>query len=218
MTLNPSVLLIVLLGIGFPMAFTQSIVANTVVCCIALLYLITHHANLKTIGLVTLVSLPLALGTGWSFIAFGTGDVWQQAWLQVSRLFAYLFLGMTLTLTTQVKEMLLSFVLHLHLSPTFAYGLLAAFNLLPRIQRQVKIIRYSANLRGITYHLWQPQLYFKAILSAIQWSYDLAQGMASHGFSEGFPRTMTYQDKLPKWQWLLAGLLILIYLLLSLFL
>lgn len=218
MTLNPSVLLIVLLGIGFPMAFTQSIVANTVVCCIALLYLITHHANLKTIGLVTLVSLPLALGTWWSFIAFGTGDVWQQAWLQVSRLFAYLFLGMTLTLTTQVKEMLLSFVLHLHLSPTFAYGLLAAFNLLPRIQRQVKIIRYSANLRGITYHLWQPQLYFKAILSAIQWSDDLAQGMASHGFSEGFPRTMTYQDKLPKWQWLLAGLLILIYLLLSLFL
>jgi energy-coupling factor transport system permease protein len=125
---------------------------------------------------------------------------------------------MTLTLTTKVKEMLLSFVLHLHLSPTFAYGLLAAFNLLPRIQRQVKIIRYSANLRGITYHLWQPQLYFKAILSAIQWSDDLAQGMASHGFSEGFPRTMTYQDKLPKWQWLLAGLLILIYLLLSLFL
>ncbi|RRG17883.1 energy-coupling factor transporter transmembrane protein EcfT [Weissella viridescens] len=217
MTFNPSVLLIILLGIGFPMAFTQSITANVVVCVLALLYLMLHHANLKTIGLVTLISLPLALGTGWSFIAFGTGDVWLQAWLQVSRLFAYLFLGMSLTLTTPVKDMLMSFVLHLHLSPTFAYGLLAAFNLLPRIQRQVKTIRYSANLRGMTYHLWQPQLYFKAILSAIQWSDDLAQGMASHGFSEGFPRTMTYQDTLPKWQWLVAGILIIGYVGMSFF-
>ncbi|MBM7617161.1 energy-coupling factor transport system permease protein [Weissella uvarum] len=211
MQINPSVLIIILLGIGIPMAFVQSIPVNIVVCMIALIYLAYRRASIKTITLVGLITLPLALGTGWSFIAFGTGDVWHQAWLQVTRLFAYVLLGMTLTLTTHVKDILFSCVLHLHLSPTFAYGLLAAFNLLPRIQRQVKIIRYSANLRGLTYHLWQPQLYFKAILSALQWSNDLAQGMSSHGFSEGFPRTMTYTDTLPKWQWLLAVVLIITY-------
>lgn len=216
MTLNPSVMLIIILGIGLPMAFTQSLAGNLAVCFIAFCYLIVNRASLKTISFVMLISLPLAFGTGWSFIAFGTGDVWHQAFLQVSRLFAYIFLGMTLTLTTQVRDILLSFINHLHLSPTFAYGLFAAFNLLPRIQRQVKTIRYSANLRGITYHLWQPQLYFKAILSALQWSDDLAQGMASHGFSEGAARTITYHDNLPKWQWGLAIILITSYLILSL--
>ena len=77
----------------------------------------------------------------------------------------------------------------------------------------MQIIRYAGALRGITYHLWQPQIYFKAILSALHWSDDLAIAMTSHGFSEGFPRTQTVQEHLPKWQWGLVCLLILAYLL-----
>ena len=156
-------------------------------------------------------SIPVAFGTWWSFIAFGTGDTHHLALVYATRLYAYLLLGAAVTLTVKVKDLLFSLNQHAKLSNTFTYGLLAAFNLVPRVRRQVQIIRYAGALRGITYHLWQPQIYFKAILSALHWSDDLAIAMTSHGFSEGFPRTQTLQEHLPKWQWGLAFLLVLAY-------
>ena len=120
-------------------------------------------------------------------------------------------LGAALTLTTHVKDLLISLHLHAKLSSTFTYGLLAAFNLLPRVRRQVQTIRYAASLRGITYHFWSPQLYFKAIVSALHWSDDLAMAMTSHGFTESFPRTQTATDPLPIWHWAVAIILIVGY-------
>lgn len=217
MQLNPTVVLIIMLGIGLPMSFAQSIWLNLFVIILAMSYLLTQRIRWRTVFWVLLLALPMAVGTAWSFLAFGRGNIWHSAALYFTRIYAYMFLGMTLTLTVSIRDLIFSLVKHAHLSSTFAYGILAAFNLLPRVKRQVQIIRYSANLRGIRYHLWQPQLYFKAILSALQWSTDLAQAMTVQGFSEGFPRTQTYQDTLPAWQWWLAASLILVYLGLAIF-
>ena len=209
--LNPAVVLIIMLGIGVQTAFVKSVTLNIIVALIALIYLSLAHVKWRYIGMMMLVSLPLSLATGLSFYFFSTHDNSHLAWIYATRLYAYMYLGGALTLTVTVKELLFSLQQHLHLSSTFTYGLLAAFNLLPRVRRQVKTIRYAASLRGITYQLWSPQLYFKAVLSALQWSEDLALAMTSHGFSEGFKRTTTYHDKLPGWQWGFAALLIIAY-------
>ncbi|KRM86305.1 hypothetical protein [Liquorilactobacillus vini] len=114
-------------------------------------------------------------------------------------------------MTTGVKELLLSLHQHLKLSATFAYGLLAAFNLLAKIRYQYHQIQASALMRGQVYHFWQPGLYLRIIITALNWSGDLAEAMTSQGFSEGQKRTEFLVDPLPKWQWFLAGCLIILY-------
>ncbi|MFT8668560.1 MAG: energy-coupling factor transporter transmembrane component T [Liquorilactobacillus hordei] len=213
--INPTILVIIMLGIGLQITFAHSVSTNIGVVIITLMYLCYCKTSGKLLFLASLYVFPLALGSWWSFIAFGTGDVWHTAWIYASRVYAYLYLGAIVTLTIPIKNILLSLSLHLKLSTTFVYGLLASFNLLGRIKRQYKIIRYSAMMRGTTYHFWNPSLYLRIIIVALNWSQDLAEAMTSQGFSEGALRTLTYKDDLPKWQWVLAIFLILIYFFIS---
>ncbi|MFT8425423.1 MAG: energy-coupling factor transporter transmembrane component T [Liquorilactobacillus sp.] len=213
--INPAVLVIIMLGIGLQITFAHSIFTNIGVIIITCLYLSYCKTSSKLLILTSLYAFPLALGSWWSFIAFGTGDVWHIAWIYASRVYAYLYLGAIVTLTVPIKDILLSLALHLNLSSTFVYGLLASFNLLGRIKSQYKTIRYSAMMRGTTYHFWNPNLYLRIIIVALNWSQDLAEAMTSQGFTEGAQRTLTYKDNLPKWQWGLAALLILLYFIFS---
>ncbi|KRM88731.1 hypothetical protein [Liquorilactobacillus vini] len=207
--LNASVMTVIMLGIGLPLSFSLSVTLNLVICSLALIYLIYCRVSLKTTLLVLLAALPLAFGSWWSFLIFGTGDQWHSAWIYGSRVYAYLLLGMTVTMNCRVKDLLLSLHLHLKLPATFAYGLLAAFNLLARIRQQYHQIQASAMMRGQVYHLWQPGLYLRIIIIALNWSGDLAAAMTSQGFTEGAKRTISFVDPLPRWQWLLtAGLII----------
>jgi energy-coupling factor transport system permease protein len=209
--LNPSVMTVTMLGIGLPLSFSLSVKLNLLICLIAILYLAGCRVSLKTAIIVLLAAFPLALGSWWSFLVFGTGDRWHTAWIYGTRVYAYLLLGMTVTMTTSVKELLLSLEEHLHLSTTFVYGLLAAFNLLSRIKQAYRQIQYSALIRGQVYHLWQPGIYLRIILTALNWSGDLAEAMTSQGFSEGEQRTRMHHEPLPSWQWIIAGILILSY-------
>ncbi|MDR3190204.1 MAG: energy-coupling factor transporter transmembrane protein EcfT [Lactobacillaceae bacterium] len=198
--INVTAMFILMFVIGVEISFIKSVWLNLIIAGIGLLYVLIYSSHHKIIAWALLISLPIALGTWWSFWAFSVSDNWHLAWVYTTRLYAYFFLGAMLTMTTHVKTLLISLHLHLHLSNTFTYGLLAAFNLLPRVKQQVKIIQYAAQLRGIQYHLWSPQLYFKAIVSSLHWSQDLSEAMTSHGFSEGFPRTESHVDVLPLWQ------------------
>ncbi|MDR3242192.1 MAG: energy-coupling factor transporter transmembrane protein EcfT [Lactobacillaceae bacterium] len=197
---NPTALVIIILLFSLEISFIRSVGANLFLILLGLIYLLINRVKLKTLGLMLLVSFPFALGTWLSFLLFSTNDNFHLAWIYTTRLYAYLLLGAAITLTIHVKELLSSLHQHLKLSNTFTYGLLAAFNLLPRVQQQVKTIHYAALIRGVEYHLWSPQLYFKSIVSALNWSTDLAEAMTSHGFSEEFPRTESVKDELPVWQ------------------
>lgn len=65
-------------------------------------------------------------------------------------------------------------------------------------------------MRGVTLHWWSPTLYFKAILSAIAWSDQLAQAMETHGFKEGAPRSAAQVIGVDKRDWLTMLLILLI--------
>ncbi|KRL36972.1 energy-coupling factor transporter transmembrane component T family protein [Liquorilactobacillus uvarum] len=209
--LNATILTVIMLGVGFQIAFSRSVSLNVIVTLSCLLYLLYCHVSLKEILVMLLIAFPLSFGSWWSFIMFGTGDTWHSAWIYGTRVYAYLLLGAILTLTVQVKEILISLSIHAKLSETFVYGLLASFNMLSRIRQQFKLIQYSAQMRGKNYRPWQPALYLRIIIVALHWSEDLAEAMSSQGFSEGAPRTRTFIDPLPKWQWGLAIGLIILY-------
>ncbi|KRL00891.1 energy-coupling factor transporter transmembrane component T family protein [Liquorilactobacillus capillatus] len=209
--LNATILTVIMLGVGLQIAFSRSVTLNIIVMLICLAYLLYCRVAPQKLIIMLLIALPLAVGSWWSFIMFGVGDRWHSAWIYGSRVYAYLLLGAILTLTVQVKEILISLSLHAKLSETFVYGLLASFNLLQRIRQQFKLIQYSAQMRGKNYRPWQPALYLRIIIVALHWSEDLAEAMSSQGFSEGYPRTRTFEDPLPHWQWGLALGIIILY-------
>lgn len=186
---QPLPLLIFVSITGLGIMFVKSVWLNSVLVLIGMALLLLLRVKPKPVFLALLISLPAAFGTWWSYMAFSTYDNWHIALIYTSRLYAFLMLGLTVTLAYTPREILFSLRDYLKLSDTFTYGILAAFNLLPRVRHQIKIIQYGAAMRGIKYHLWSPQLYFRAILTAINWAQDLSEGMTSHGFSEGFPRT-----------------------------
>lgn len=186
---EPALLLLAVLFSSIEISFVRSIPGNVFLILLGLLYLFLNRIQYRKMGLLILISIPLAFGTWTSFWFFGTGNRLVNASIYTSRLYAYLVLGGMIALTTTPRALLINLHERFKLSNTFVYGILAALNLLDQVKQQIKTIQYAARLRGIKYHLWSPQLYFKTILSANYWANDLTNAMHSHGFSEGQPRT-----------------------------
>lgn len=210
--LCPTTLTLMIVSIGLATSFVRSVILNTVVIACSLLYLGWARVSLKKTTMILLVALPLALGSWLSFYFFGAGDRWHAAWIYGSRVYAYLTLALTLTLTTPAKAWLVSLHQHLKLPNTFVYGILASLNMVSRLKSAFQQVRYSAMLRGRVYHLWQPRFYLRLIIIALNWSGDLAMAMTSQGFSEGEPRTELIEESWPKWQLVLVIILLAAYL------
>ncbi|KRN75499.1 hypothetical protein IV73_GL000668 [Weissella kandleri] len=186
---EPALFLGFILIFSLEIAFTLKINANLFLIGFSLIYMLWQSVSLHKILWAFIIITPLAFGTWCSFWFFSQGDRLFNATLYVTRLFAYVSMGAALTLTTTPKALLQNAHQRFHLSNTFVYGLIAALNLLSQVQSQLKTIQYAAALRGIKYHLWSPQLYFKALVNAGRWSEHLADAMHAHGFTEGAPRT-----------------------------
>lgn len=209
--LNPTILFVIMLGIGLPLSFSRSVILNAIIMLFyrALPVLGASPLADSTFGTVDCLSTCFReLGLVY---VFGTGDRLHAAWIYGTRVYAYLLLAMILTMTHSVQEILLSLHHHLHLSNTFVYGLLGSFNMMKNLRDQYRRIKYSAMLRDAPYHFWQAHFYLRLIITALNWSNDLAIAMTSQGFTEGAKRTELSMDPLPAWQWGLAGLLIVLY-------
>ncbi|WP_219335185.1 energy-coupling factor transporter transmembrane component T, partial [Oenococcus oeni] len=110
------------------------------------------------------------------------------------RVYAYMFLGGVVVYSQTTTQLMRSFEQDLHMNPTFVYGILGALNFLPKMNRQIKIIRASGKMRGVRLTIFSPQLYVKAIYNSFVWSNNLSQAMYAHGFLEDAKRTH-YQQK-----------------------
>ena len=187
--MNPSLKLLLIIIISLEISFTSKIVTNLLLLSFTLIFLIWHHCSLRTLIKLLLIPLLPALTIAVTIRWFSPGHSWFFAWVMVSRIYAYCFLGALITISTSPLELARSLEQNAHLPAKYAYGTLAALNTIPRTVQAIQTIRIAAQMRGITLHFWSPQLYFKAILSALSWSDVLAQAMESQGFVEGQSRT-----------------------------
>lgn len=204
--MNPLMKFGVIMIIALELTFIKSVTINLVVIAVsAVLYLILHLRWRQWLWLCLLPVLP-GLGSWFSLMYFGTGDHVHMAWVMLSRVYAYLWLGglFTLKLNDERDIFLATLEQRAHLSPTFVYALVGVLNFMPAVNQQIKTIRVAAQMRGMTLHIWEPQLYFKAILSAIRWSQSLAEGMVSHGFTEGAQRTHLEAVTIKRLDWVIA--------------
>ncbi|MHA8110180.1 energy-coupling factor transporter transmembrane component T family protein [Lactobacillaceae bacterium Melli_B4] len=186
--MNPAIKLLMVLIIGVEISFVQNIPLNLCIMAVSLVYLLFKHIQLKTLLYLLVYPFIPAVGLLISQVIYGTaGNI--IGWVLFTRLYTYVWIGATFTTTTDIKDLAFTLEQNFKLPSKFAYGVLTAFNLVPRIIIEVQTIRQASLMRGQTMYVWSPKLYFKAILAAVNWSSELSQAMISHGFVEDAPRT-----------------------------
>lgn len=187
--MNPSWKLFLILIISLEISFTRHLTANVIIIVICAAILLVRRLHWLTyIRLLIVPAIPaaaLAITVG----AFTPQHNWFFAWVLITRIYAYVGMGTCLTTSTTSLTLARSLEQNAHLGPKYAYGVLAAINLVPQTISAVKTIRASGRMRGVNLHIYSPRLYFKAILQALRWSEQISEAMISHGFVEGQART-----------------------------
>lgn len=198
---NPSLKLFLVIIVALEVTFTTRLYPNIIIIALALAYLLYHHVQLRHLTLLLLITAIPALAIFTTIAFFSPQHSVYFGLVLVTRIYVYVTAGSAVSLTTSPLQLARSLEQNCHLPSKFAYGVLAALNLLPKIQQEVKTIRIAGQLRGVTLHWWSPTLYFKAILAASQWADQLAQAMESHGFVEGASRTAVRTIVITKQDW-----------------
>ena len=128
--MNPLIKFGVIMVIALELTFIKSVTVNLIVIGVSsLLYLILHLRWRQWLWLCLLPALP-GLGSWFSLMYFGTGDHVHMAWVMLSRVYAYLWLGglFTLKLNDERDIFLATLEQRAHLSPTFVYALVGVLN------------------------------------------------------------------------------------------
>lgn len=206
--MNPSLKLFLVLIIALEVTFTSHLYSNVVIIILALAYLIYRRVRWQRLAWLIVITLVPALAIFVTIAFFSPGHNVYFAWVLVTRLYVYVLTGSAVSCTTSALLLVRSLEQNCHLPSKFAYGILAALNLFPRIAQEVRLIQIAGQMRGITLHWWSPRLYFKAILAASQWADQMAQAMESHGFVEGQARTSAHRVPLTRRDWLIFFILV----------
>ncbi|WP_143461551.1 energy-coupling factor transporter transmembrane component T family protein [Levilactobacillus enshiensis] len=208
--MNPSLKLALTVFIALEVSFAQVWTVNVALIVVSLILMLINHVSFKRLLYLTLVPLFFSSTLVWSLSLRGSASP-HFLLVIFTRLFVYVYMGGLFTQTTDPLMLTRSLEQNAKLPAKFAYGFLAAFNLMPKIKAEVATIKAAAMMRGQILHFWSPQLYFKVILAAMNWSDQLAAAMTSHGFVEGAPRThaLTIPLVARDW-WFFGGALLLV--------
>lgn len=106
-----------------------------------------------------------------------------------TRLLAYAGLGMLFALSTSGEFFIASLLHQCHLPPRFAYGILAAFHLMPGMVREFRQVRLAFAVRGLHVHALSLKPIFTMLVNSVRWSESVAMAMESKGFCGDAPRS-----------------------------
>ena len=106
-----------------------------------------------------------------------------------TRLLAYSGLGIFFALTTDGEEFVASLIHQCGMSPKFAYGIIAAVNMLPQMVRENKTVKLAYKIRGIKVRFFSSRVLFTMLVNSIRASESLALAMESKGFTGNKDRT-----------------------------
>ena len=120
-----------------------------------------------------------------------------------TRLLAYAGLGILFALSTDGEFFIASLLHQCRLSPKFAYGILAAFHLMPGMVREFDQVRLAFAVRGLRVHPLSLKPIFTMLVNSVRWSECVAMAMESKGFCGSAPRSYYF---VPRVHWYdLAG-------------
>lgn len=198
--INPFIKVVTILVYGILMALTSSWKLNLAVLIAALLALLLL-SNCKLSSLVK-TFVPVILLAGAVFVSgmsYGKSaaqsasiyDVasMDSALLLSTRILAYVGMGMVFALSTDQKEFIMSLMHQAHVKPKFAYGVLAAVNLIPTLRREWDEVNLAYRARKKRTGLLPIGPLFNTLVNGIRWSENVAMAMESKGFDGDGSRT-----------------------------
>ncbi len=198
--INPFIKVVTILVCGILMALTSSWKLNLAVLIAALLALLLL-SNCKLSSLVK-TFVPVILLAGAVFVSgmsYGKSaaqsasiyDVasMDSALLLSTRILAYVGMGMMFALSTDQKEFIMSLMHQAHIKPKFAYGVLAAVNLIPTLRREWDEVNLAYHARKKRTGLLPIGPLFNTLVNGIRWSENVAMAMESKGFDGDGSRT-----------------------------
>ena len=119
--------------------------------------------------------------------------------LQLStRLLAFAGMGIMFALSTDREQFVFSLMHQCHMSPKFAYGILAAVNLMPQMLHEYRNVRTAFEVRNMKAGPFSMKVWFTMMVNSIRWSEAVAMAMESKGFCSEAPRT--YRE-VPRVHW-----------------
>lgn len=198
--INPFIKVVTILVCGILMALTSSWKLNLAVLIAALLALLLL-SNCKLSSLIK-TFVPVILLAGAVFVSgmsYGKSaaqsasiyDVasMDSALLLSTRILAYVGMGMLFALSTDQKEFIMSLMHQAHVKPKFAYGVLAAVNLIPTLRREWDEVNLAYRARKKRTGLLPIGPLFNTLVNGIRWSENVAMAMESKGFDGDGSRT-----------------------------
>ncbi|BDR59842.1 energy-coupling factor transporter transmembrane component T family protein [Lactobacillus xylocopicola] len=207
--MNPSFKFVLALIISLEISLKTSLTTNLLIIIFALLYLVYKHISPVKLLLTLAVPLIAAFTVFATLYWFAPQPDLYNAFSLASRIYVYTLTIYCVSIDTSPENLARSFEQNFHLPSKFAYGVLAALNIIPRMRQAVKQIRTAGMMRGVYLSFWSPILYFKAILIALNSAENLAQGMESHGFHEAASRSVIVTVPVKQRDWLLAAFILL---------
>jgi energy-coupling factor transporter transmembrane protein EcfT len=106
-----------------------------------------------------------------------------------TRILVFAGLGLAFSFTTNMQDFIYSLEQQFRMPKHFAYGILAAFHLLPMMPYEFKKISHAFLARGQRFFPFSPKVLVPFMIKSIRWSESLAIAMESKGFSQGGSRT-----------------------------
>lgn len=209
-TLNPSFKFLLALIISLEISFTSNLTTNCLIISCSLIYLLIKQIKLKKLFITLLAPLPAAFTIFATLFWFAPQPNLTNALSLASRIYVYTLTIYCVAIDTSAEKMARSFEQNFHLPSKFAYGVLAALNIVPQIRQAIRQIRTAAMMRGVYLSFWSPTLYFKAILVALNSAENLAQGMESHGYHENATRSIIVKVPLKISDWTVSIIILLI--------
>ena len=149
--MNPGLKLFLILIISLEISLVPNLGANLIIIGACLLYLLFKHINLKKLFLLFIIPLFAASVVFITIYYFTPSRSLYKACVLFTRIYAYVFLGAAFTETTSFLALARSLEQNFKLPSKFAYGTLAAFNVIPKIHAEVNRIRLVGDMRH--YHL-----------------------------------------------------------------
>lgn len=199
--MNPTVKMFMVLISAVILGFSRSVALNLMVagfCFICILFLTKRSRRNLPRVLVPILFIFLVMfmtgfqngaraGSDSGYYMFTAGkaasnDPVYMGLKMSSRVLAYASLGMFFAFTTDNIDFIQSLMQQGHVKPKFAYGILAAFHLIPQIRQELNDAKLAYRVRGVRQSMFSLKPFFSAMVNCMRWSETLAMAMESKGF------------------------------------
>jgi len=191
--INPFYKFIVIAGIATGLTFVHSFRINITVLVITLILFITGTKPTTWLRALK-IFLPLSVI---GFSIFMSGVLWgndaagafavsttQTGFNMLARFFSFAGLGLLISLTTDAFELVKAMQKNGKLPRKFAYGLLAAINLIPHMKSEYQNARLAFAVRDASVGPLSTKVLFAMLVNCFRWSEMLSIAMHSKGFHE----------------------------------